>query len=139
MNKNKDLRFYFTSLGNFSITKGYCRNFFDYRADSQSMTLIPHTDGAAIYKVAFNYKYDNVYFSKKDESPKIRLQNELELIWKYSIEENTKYNLNIEIHKNKFKLKKDAFVDFKEQTVEYNGKKIRIFEDDDGSIAIILK
>jgi hypothetical protein len=49
------------------------------------------------------------------------------------------YNLNIEIHKNKFKLKKDAFVDFKEQTVEYNGKKIRIFEDDDGSIAIILK
>jgi hypothetical protein len=139
LNKNKDLRFYFTSLGNFSITKGYCRNFFDYRADSQSMTLIPHTDGAAIYKVAFNYKYDNVYFSKKDESPKIRLQNELELIWKYSIEENTKYNLNIEIHKNKFKLKKDAFVDFKEQTVEYNGKKIRIFEDDDGSIAIILK
>ena len=56
LNKNKDILFYFTSLGNFSITKGYCRNFFDYRADGESMTLIPHTDGAAIYKIAFNYK-----------------------------------------------------------------------------------
>ena len=138
-NKNKDLIFYFTSFGNFSITKGYCRNFFDYKADGRAMTLVPHTDGAAIYKIAFNYKYDDVYFSKKDESPKIRLKNELELMWKYSIEENTKYNLNVEIHRKKFKLKKDAFIDFKEQTVDYNGKKIRIFEDTDGSIAIILK
>lgn len=139
LNKNDDLVFYFTALGNFSITKGYCRNFFDYRADSRAMTLIPHTDGASIYKVAFNYKYDNVYFSNTDESPKIRLQNELELIWKYSIDEKTKYNLNVEIRNKKFKLKKDAFVDFKEQTVEYDGRKIRIFEDDDGSIAIILE
>lgn len=138
-NKNNDLIFFFTALGNFSITKGYCKNFFDYKADNQSMTLIPHTEGDAIYKVSFNYKFDNVYFSKKDESPKIRLQNELEVMWKYCIDENTKYNLIVEIHQTKFKLKKDAFVDFKEQTVEYNNKKIRIFEDDDGSIAIILK
>ena len=98
-----------------------------------------YSNGAAIYKVVFNYKYDNVYFTQTDNSPKIRLQNELELIWKYSIDENTKYNLFVEIHKKKFKLKKNAFVDFKNQEIEYNGKKIRIFEDLEGYIAIILK
>ena len=139
LNKNKDLEFYFTALGNFSITKGYCKKFLKYRADSHSMILLPQTNGAAIYKIALNYKYDNVYFTQVDESPKIRLQNELELIWKYSIDENTKYNLYAEIHQNKYKLKKNAFVDFEEQTIDYNGKQIRIFEDSDGSIAIILK
>ncbi|WP_305553866.1 glycosyltransferase [Methanobrevibacter sp. V74] len=139
LNKNDNLIFFFTSLGNFSITKGYCKNFFEYNIDSNGMFLIPKTNGAAIYKVVFNYKYDNVYFTQTDNSPKIRLQNELELIWKYSIDENTKYNLFVEIHKKKFKLKKNAFVDFKNQEIEYNGKKIRIFEDPEGYIAIILK
>jgi hypothetical protein len=67
------------------------------------------------------------------------LQNELELPWRYSIDENTKYNLFVKTRQLSFKLKKDAFVDFKEQTVDYNGKKLRIFEDSDGSIAILLK
>ena len=139
LNKNKDLEFYFTALGNFSITKAYCKKFFKYRADSRGMTLIPQTNGAASYKVSFDYKYDEVFFTQVDTSPKIRLQNEFELIWKYSIDENTKYNLYANIHNNKLKLKKNAFVDFNEQTVDYEGKKIRIFEDSDGSIAIILK
>lgn len=139
LNKNRNLLFYFTSLGNFSITNGYCRNFFKYNVDGNSMILLPQTSGAAIYKVALIYKYDKVFFTKVDESLNIRLQNELELVWKYSIDENTKYNLYVEIHQHQFKLKTDAFVDFKEETIDYNGKKIRIFEDTDGSIAILLK
>jgi glycosyltransferase involved in cell wall biosynthesis len=138
-NLNNDLIFFFTSLGNFSITKGYCRKFFKYHADSRAMTLIPQTNGAAIYKIAINYKYDDVYFNKVDETPKLRVQNELEVMWKYCIDENTKYNLYAEIHHKKFKLKKNAFIDFKEQTIDYEGKKIRIFEEEDGSIAIIMK
>lgn len=136
LNKNDNLIFFFTSLGNFSITNGYCKKFFKYRFNNDSMTLIPQTNGAAIYKVSISYKYDDVYFEKVDKSPKIRLENELEVMWKYCIDEKTKYNLFIEIHHTKFKLKKDAFIDFKEQSVEFNGKKIRLFTESDGSIAI---
>lgn len=139
LNKNKYLLFHFTHLGNFSIVNGYCRNFFKYHVDNRAMTLIPQSSGATRYKIAVIYKYDQVYFTNVDTSSKIRLKNELELIWKYSLDENTKYNLFIKTKFFTIKLMKDAFVDFKEQTVDYNGKKIRIFEDSDGSIAILLK
>jgi glycosyltransferase involved in cell wall biosynthesis len=138
-NKNKNMMFFFTNLGNFSFILGYCRNFFKYHADGSGLTLIPQTAGAANYRVSLTYKYDDVYFTLADDTPKIRLQNELELPWRYSIDENTKYNLFVKTRQLSFKLKKDAFVDFKEQTVDYNGKKLRIFEDSDGSIAILLK
>ncbi|MEE1335844.1 glycosyltransferase [Methanobrevibacter sp.] len=139
LNKNKYLEFTFTNFGNFSIVNGYCRNFFKYRVDEHAFTLIPETAGNARYKVTLNYKYDDVYFTPVDMSTRLKLQNELELIWKYSLDENTKYSLYVKNYYVNFKLKKDAFVDFKDQTIDYNGKKIRIFEDSDGSIAILLK
>ena len=92
------------------------------------------------YRILINHKKENekVYFteSKNEDDEEI---SELELKWKYSLDYNIPYTLFIEINKHKYKLSKDFFKDYKDETIKYRNTQIKICKESDNGISIRRK
>ncbi|MBR5503217.1 MAG: hypothetical protein IKV87_02040, partial [Methanobrevibacter sp.] len=67
------------------------------------------------------------------------LKKEFELKWKYGVDEYIPYTLYLKVNKKRYKLTDSYTKEFKDEEIDFNGKKIHIFKDVDKSISIRLK
>lgn len=129
---------FFSKLGNLSILNGKVKNIFKIKTDEEKMTIIQNTNGDINYKLSIDFIRANerVYFTKIKDT---KNPNSLELEWKYSLDKNIPYTVYFNMRKYRFKLTEDYFEDFKEETINYQNNKIRIFKDSDKSISLKMK
>ena len=131
---------FFSKLGNGSFINGKVRNIFSIEADEEGRIIRPNTNGDINYQVSIEHKKasESVKFQRiMDE--KERETNNLELKWKYSLDENIPYTLQMKVDMKKFKLTEDFFINFKEQTINFKDGKIKIYKNEDDIISIIYK
>ena len=135
-----EIKPHFTQLGNFSIINAYSKNIFKIECDEEKMKVIPLFKGDANYRLYFNHwKVNERVFLKKYNNEEEPLKKEFEVKWKYSLDENIPYTLHIKINKKTYKLTTKYTEGFKNEEIEFNGKKISVFKDTDQSISIRLK
>ena len=131
---------YFTKFGNLSIINAYSKEIFKIKSDREKMMIWPANNQDINYRILINHKKENekVYFteSKNEDDEEI---SELELKWKYSLDYNIPYTLFIEINKHKYKLSKDFFKDYKDETIKYRNTQIKICKESDNGISIRRK
>ena len=129
---------FFSKLGNLSILNGKVKNIFKIKTDEEKMKIIQNTNGDINYKLSIDFIRANerVYFTKINDT---KNPNTLELEWKYSLDKNIPYTVYFNMRKYRFKLTEDYFEDFKDETINYQNNKIRIFKDSDNSISLKMK
>ena len=135
LNESEEVIIYFSGLGNCSVMNAHVKNLYKIEANDEKLKIIPKSDGDICYKISANYKKNNekVYFTIPEDN---KTKKELELKWKYSIDEDIPYTLYLEIHGRRFKLTDDYFIDFKDQKIPYENGTMNIFKDKDNSISI---
>ena len=132
---NKKGQLLITTYKNLSYIHGYVENIFKFDLNNERFRIVSVEEGAPNYKIllAHKRKNENVYFTNILEKPE-KLSNEFEMKWKYSLDKNITYKLFTEISEEKYELTSDCFIDYKDQEIDYEDGKIKLFKDENDSL-----
>lgn len=138
-NKNKNLFFHFSKLGNFSISNKYCKNLFEIEISEESMKIIPSNKGDINYAIYIQNKRkaDRVHFIR-NRNYLNEFINELELKWKYSLDKNVLYKLYIQMGTERTILTTDYCKNFKEKIINCDIGKIKLSKNRNNEIYVKL-
>lgn len=118
----------FTSLENLSLINTCVNNIFNLDCDDERFRIISNKNEIN-YRIGISHKKESetVYFNRLPIENTDRFTNVMELKWKYSLEKGFKYKMFIELTKERFDLTPNHFINFKNQEIDFNGGKIKIY------------
>ena len=132
---NKKGQLLITTYKNLSYIHGYVENIFKFDLNNERFRILSVEEESPNYDIllAHKRKNENVYFTNILEKPE-KLSNEFEMKWKYSLDKNITYKLFTEISEEKYELTSDCFIDYKDQEIDYEDGKIKLFKDENDSL-----
>lgn len=123
----------FTDFENLSLINTCANNIFNLDCDGEVFKIISNKNEIN-YRIGISHKKESeiVYFKRLNMENTDRFTNVMELKWKYSLEKGFKYKMFIELSKERFDLTPHHFINFKNQEIDFNGGKIKIYAEKGG-------